>query len=133
MRADLIALTPEAVAALANVGLVKRAQKEIEQGKGPALVEEADGTVVGTFDDGVVAKLPPGKLLRDCQCSCPATGVCRHRVAVALAYKSFAQTAPEAPSAAEQGATGVVWSPGAIEAPRPAVATIRGGSSTRRS
>lgn len=118
MRADLLALTPEAVAALANVGLVKRAMKEIEQGKGPKLVENDDGTVVGTFDDGVVAELPPGKLLRDCRCACPATGVCRHRVAVALAYKSFAQAGAGggAASAAETPAPAIVaWSPGTID------------------
>ena len=88
MRADLMALTPEAVAALSNLGLVKRALREIEQGKGPKLVEEADGTVVGTFEDGVVARLIAGRLLRECPCTCTAAGVCRHRVATALAYAS---------------------------------------------
>ncbi|MFO0673774.1 MAG: hypothetical protein U0235_29840 [Polyangiaceae bacterium] len=34
IREDLLALTPEAMAALANVGLVKRAQREIAEGKG---------------------------------------------------------------------------------------------------
>lgn len=93
MRADLLALTPEAIAALANVGLVKRAQKELEQGKGPRLEEASDGTVIGHFDDGVVARLPPGVTLRECLCTCVASGVCRHRVAVALAYRAFASDA----------------------------------------
>ena len=58
-RADLLALSPEALASLANLGLVKRAQRELESGAGPTLLEEADGTVVGTFKDGIVARLPP--------------------------------------------------------------------------
>lgn len=112
MRADLLALTPEAVAALANLGLVKRALREIEHGKGPALAEEADGTVVGTFDDGAVARLVPGRGLRDCGCSCGASGVCRHRVAVALAYRSFVESASiePAPAIGEEP-----WSPGEID------------------
>lgn len=100
MREDLVQLTPEAIAALANVGLVKRAQREIEQGKGPTLVERDDGTVVGTFEDGVVAKLVRGRVLRDCLCSCSAPGVCRHRVAVALAYPTFARSLGPAPESA---------------------------------
>ena len=112
MRADLLALTPESVAALANLGLVKRALREIEQGKGPALAEEADGTVVGTFDDGAVARLVPGRGLRDCGCSCGASSVCRHRVAVALAYRSFVESASlETAPAIEEGS----WSPGEID------------------
>ena len=88
MRDDLAALTPETVAALANLGLVKRALKEIEAGKGPTLAE-ADGTVVGTFEDGVVAKLPVGVPLKDAPCTCGAAGACRHKVAVALSYKAW--------------------------------------------
>jgi hypothetical protein len=125
MRADLLALTPDSVASLSNWGLVKRALKEIEAGQGPALAEEDDGTVVGTFPDGAVARLVPGKTLRDTRCSCPATGVCRHRVATALAYPSFARGATESSGAAGDSRgtnessvsstpTFVSWSPGAI-------------------
>lgn len=104
MRADLVALTPEAVAALANLGLVKRALKEIEQGKGPSLAEADDGTVTGTFDDGVTTRLVPGKTLKDNPCSCPAPGICRHRVAVALAYRDWA-LAPSSSAAPQPAAT----------------------------
>lgn len=126
MRADLLALTPDSVASLSNWGLVKRALKEIEGGQGPSIAEEDDGTVVGTFPDGAVARLVPGKTLRDTRCSCPATGVCRHRVATALAYPSFARGATDASEAADdssatsdtsEGTRGpgfVAWSPGAI-------------------
>jgi len=88
-RADLLALTPASVAALANLGLVKRAQREIEAGKGPELAEDAEGVVTGTFEDGVVTKIPPGVPLRDAPCSCGSTTVCRHRVAVVLAYPAW--------------------------------------------
>ncbi len=105
MRQDLVALTPEKVAALANAGLVKRALREIEEGKGPALDEDSSGVVRGTFADGVVATLPPGVLLRDAPCTCGAVSVCRHRVAVALAYaRAHGSTAPAEP-----------WSPAAID------------------
>ncbi|MCU0672322.1 MAG: hypothetical protein MUE69_05960 [Myxococcota bacterium] len=124
MRADLLALTPDSVASLSNWGLVKRALKEIEAGQGPSIAEEDDGTVVGTFPDGAVARLIPGKTLRDTRCSCPATGVCRHRVATALAYPSFAAADPSAaaddssgPSDTSEVARGpafVAWSPGAL-------------------
>ncbi len=88
-RKDLLALTPEAVASLANLGLVKRAQREIADGQGPKLEETPDGTVTGTFSDGTVAKLIAGKTLKDSPCTCNAQTVCRHRVAVALAYKAW--------------------------------------------
>ena len=87
-RADLLALTPDSLAALANRGLVKRAQKEIAAGKGPAL-EESEDTVIGRFDGGIVAELPPNTPLAECTCSCGAQGVCRHRIAVALAYPQW--------------------------------------------
>ncbi len=85
-RADLLALTPQALAQLANMGLVKRAQRELAEGLGPALSEAEDGAVTGTFPDGVIATLQRGRPLKDCTCSCGATAVCRHRIAVALGY-----------------------------------------------
>lgn len=124
MRADLLALTPEAVAALANLGLVKRALKELEQGKGPEIAEAADGVVSGLFPDGVTARLPPGVALRDVPCSCGSSAVCRHRVALALAYPAWAQGRTDAPAhtqeppgAQEAGAppTASGWSPGEVD------------------
>ncbi|MFD7657832.1 hypothetical protein ACFV4N_27995 [Actinosynnema sp. NPDC059797] len=85
-RADLLSLTTDALAALANRGLVKRAAKELDAGAGPAL-EVDGGTVAGRFADGVVATLPPGAGLERAACTCGAPGVCRHRVAVVLAYQ----------------------------------------------
>src|SRR5262245_47922847 len=96
-RADLLALTPDALARLANVGLVKRAQKELESGAAPALVEEPDGTVVATARDRATTRLPPGVALKQATCTCGAAQVCRHRIAAVLAYQ--AASAASAPSA----------------------------------
>ncbi|MCC7535378.1 MAG: SWIM zinc finger family protein [Deltaproteobacteria bacterium] len=112
MRDDLLALGPEALAALANVGLVKRATKEIEAGKLPVVEESDDGTVVARFDDGVVARLPVGKSLRDAPCTCPSTSVCRHRIALVLAYQRSHGGRPESTADAEP------------KAPPPSPATI---------
>jgi hypothetical protein len=118
-RADLLALTAESVAALSNLGLVKRAQREIAGGQGPSLEEDAAGVVTGTFADGVVTRIPPSVLLRDAPCSCGATTVCRHRVSVVLAYPawhaSHATNAEAAPSDASASASASA-SPSAPEA-----------------
>lgn len=86
-RADLLALTPDTLSALANRGLVKRATKELDAGTAPSLTTEPDTTVRARFDDGITAVLPPGVGLDKGSCSCAAPGVCRHLVALVLAYQ----------------------------------------------
>src|SRR5262245_54218620 len=113
-RADLLALTPASVAALANLGLVKRAQREIESGKGPGIQEDAFGLVTGRFADGVTTRIPPNVPLRDAPCSCGSATVCRHRVAVVLAYPAWHAThaSPVSRAAAELKAPQTEeWSP----------------------
>ncbi len=99
---------------LTNPGLVKRAQRELDQGTGASLDEAADGLVTGTFPDGVVVHWPANAPLRDTRCSCGASPPCRHRVGVALAYRARALAArlarepldePEVPAPTQ-------WSPG---------------------
>ncbi|WP_420213280.1 SWIM zinc finger family protein [Burkholderia aenigmatica] len=102
MRDDLLELTPEALTALANAGFVKRAQKDVAAGAMPALAVDGDGTVHASFDDGVRTSLPPGRTLRDAACSCTASGMCRHRVMLVLAY----QASTPANEAAESAASG---------------------------
>jgi hypothetical protein len=110
VRPDLLALTPAAVASLSNAGLVKRAQRESAEGKGPSLEEAEDGTVSGIFPDGTLTRLPPGVPLRDSPCSCGSAAVCRHRVGVALAYRGWIERAGGAqPSSQDE------WSPGSID------------------
>ncbi len=112
MRKDLLALTPEAIASLANVGLVKRAQRELAEGNSPTIALDRNETVVATFSDGAVAQLPQGKALKDSPCSCGALGLCRHRVAAALAYRAWheAQGDLVPPSSTRSS-----WSPGDTE------------------
>uniref|UniRef100_UPI00117863D1 hypothetical protein n=1 Tax=Amycolatopsis kentuckyensis TaxID=218823 RepID=UPI00117863D1 len=104
MRADLLALTPEALAALANRGLVKRAQKDIDAGRGPVVDAAEDGEVRGRFPDGVEVVFPPGGALGTAECTCGAPGVCRHRIAVVLGYQHHPGATPEF----------TAWSPGDI-------------------
>jgi hypothetical protein len=113
-RADLLELTPEALTALANAGFVKRAQKDVAAGLLPKMETNADGVVQAHFDDGVRTSLPPGRTLRDAQCSCPASGMCRHRVMLVLAYQALAASekadAPDTPNEASAEPDGA-WSP----------------------
>ncbi|MER5264070.1 hypothetical protein ABTZ99_18560 [Actinosynnema sp. NPDC002837] len=103
-RPDLMALTPDALAALANRGLVKRATKDLDAGVVPVLDTDAAGAVRGEFPDGTTTTLPPGAPLDATRCSCGATGVCRHRIAVVLAYRRTRESTVPAE----------LWSPGAV-------------------
>lgn len=97
MRADLLALTNDALAALANRGLLKRATRELDDV--PPVTESADGTVEVTFADGTTVTLPPGHSLDTATCSCAAPGVCRHRIGAVLAYqRDNAAQPPPAPA-----------------------------------
>jgi hypothetical protein len=102
-RADLLALTPDALAALANRGLLKRAIKDVEAE--PAVTTAADGTVEVAFQDGVHTVLPPGRSLDAAICGCGAPGVCRHRIGAVLAYQRHQGAPAENPDTA-------TWSPG---------------------
>ncbi len=103
MRTDLLALTDDSLAAIANRGLLKRAQREVAAGAGPTLVED-DGTVTATFADGVVVVLARGTALDRSSCTCAATGVCRHRVMLAVAYREQFGTAGNGGEAASDEA-----------------------------
>ncbi|MGW2178249.1 hypothetical protein ACWCXX_09210 [Streptomyces sp. NPDC001732] len=106
-RADLLALTPDTLAALANRGLVKRATKELDAGTVPALTTDPDATVRARFDDGTTTSLPPGAGLDNGDCSCAAPGVCRHLVALVLAYQRRTEPATDSAPAPVTD-----WSPG---------------------
>jgi hypothetical protein len=103
-RPDLLALTPDALAALANRGLVKRAVKELDAGVVPTLDTDPAGAVQGKLPDGTTPTLPPNTSLDAARCSCGAAGVCRHRIAVVLAYQRTQ----------EAGAPAELWSPGTV-------------------
>ncbi|MFB4314254.1 hypothetical protein [Actinomadura sp. 21ATH] len=122
-RTDLLALTPDSLASLANRGLVKRAAKDLDAGNVPEVAVMDDGTVTGAFADGVATTLPGGGGLEGATCTCAATGVCRHQIGLVLAYQRRAagsgedaagegpaetEAAPEAPPYKD-------WSPGAYD------------------
>lgn len=113
MRADLLALTPDALAALANRGLVKRAAKDLDAGTVPAVSLADDGTLTAVFPDGAEAALPAAGGLEAATCTCGAPGKCRHRVGAVLAYQRE-QQAPQADTPAEPPVAEPVASPAAI-------------------
>jgi hypothetical protein len=92
VRADLLALTTDALAGLANRGLVKRATKELDTV--PPVTVAEDGTVEATFADGAHVSLPPGHGLDTAHCTCGAPGICRHRIGAVLAYQRDHESAP---------------------------------------
>jgi hypothetical protein len=100
-RADLLKLTPEALAQLANLGLVKRAQRELAAGYVPTLELLPDDTLVAQFPDQVRSEFAPGAGLKEARCSCGAA-LCRHRIAAVLHY---AESIKDLPSDAVVAAT----------------------------
>ena len=87
-RSDLQALTADDLAALANRGLVKRAQKEVEAGDPTVEWDEAaDGTLTAIWSDGVTCTLPGGQTVSEALCSCPALELCRHVLRTVLAWQ----------------------------------------------
>ncbi|MFF3957875.1 hypothetical protein ACFYY1_32395 [Streptomyces sp. NPDC001890] len=110
VRPDLLALTPDTLAALANRGLVKRATKELDAGTVPVLTTDPDTTVRARFDDGTTTSLPPGTGLDEGDCSCAAPGVCRHLIALVLAHQRGAEAGPDSAPAAFTD-----WSPGSTD------------------
>jgi hypothetical protein len=106
IRTDLLALNTDVLVALTNRGLVKRAAKEIDAGVVPVVSADEDGTVRGRFADEVEVVFPVGAGLDTASCTCPATGVCRHRIGLVLAYQSQASEEPVAEES---------WSPGSVD------------------
>ncbi|WP_158630346.1 hypothetical protein [Glycomyces terrestris] len=104
-RSDLLALTQDALAALANRGLVKRAAKDLDAGTAPELSLDGDGALTAVFPDGATAVLPAAGGLETATCTCGAAGKCRHRVGAVLAYQrehTAAAPAAEAEAAPDE-------------------------------
>ncbi|SBT39782.1 hypothetical protein [Micromonospora auratinigra] len=95
IRTDLLALTPEVLAALSNRGLVKRAAKAVDGGEAPTLTVGDDGVVHATHPDGTTSTLPAVGGLAAGVCSCAAPGVCRHLLALVLTYQRQQEAATE--------------------------------------
>ncbi len=100
-RPDLLHLSPEALTQLTNAGLVKRALRERDGGYRPTLDVADDGTLTATFGDGIAVRWPPERSIQQSSCTCPAPGVCRHRLIAALQFRAEAQAEPAAAESAE--------------------------------
>lgn len=87
-RADLLSLTEDALVALANRGLVKRAAKELAAGAGASISVASDGAIEAAYPDGVTTRLLAVAALTEAVCTCAAEGACRHRVGLVLAYQA---------------------------------------------
>ncbi|MFJ4876723.1 hypothetical protein ACIP93_16100 [Streptomyces sp. NPDC088745] len=113
VRADLLALSADTLASLANRGLVKRATKDLDAGAGPDVSVADDGLVRAVHEDGTQTELPPGAGLDRGRCSCAAPGTCRHLVGLVLAHQRTAGAGPGTVAAAD-GEPPAPWSPGAF-------------------
>ncbi|PRY76570.1 hypothetical protein CLV80_10834 [Yoonia maritima] len=83
---EMIAVHDEnALAALANVGIVRRAKRDFEAGK--ATVEARDDTQATVTADGKSVTVPATGL-NAATCDCPSTGVCRHIILAACALRA---------------------------------------------
>ncbi|HGF0169257.1 TPA: SWIM zinc finger family protein [Escherichia coli] len=91
LRPELLELTPQALTALSNAGFVKRSLKELENGNVPEISHE-NGALIATFSDGVRTQLANSQALKEAQCSCGASGMCRHRVMLVLSYQRLCAT-----------------------------------------
>jgi hypothetical protein len=80
LRLIVKTLDDEALATLANKGLLRRAQKDLEAGKPSIVSVETDMVRLQVADATVAIPELPAKS----KCSCPATGICRHILSALL-------------------------------------------------
>ncbi|PWT80049.1 MAG: hypothetical protein C5B58_12395 [Acidobacteria bacterium] len=81
LRSILKTLDDEALAALANKGLLRRAMKDLETSRPAVIAADADTVQLQVGDEIVRVPKSPAQST----CTCPATGICRH-VLSALVY-----------------------------------------------
>lgn len=104
-----------ALATLANIGLVRRAARDIAEGKARLIERDAGSAVVEV--DGQRVELDAGGP-RKTRCSCKAPGVCRHRIAAVLLLRQaegVEQADTPEPSPLDPVALLDTFSPSAIE------------------
>lgn len=106
LRPELLELTPQALTALSNAGFVKRSLKELENGNVPEISHE-NGALIATFSDGVRTQLANGQALKEAQCTCGASGMCRHRVVLVLSYQRLCTTVQ--PTGKEEEWDPAIW------------------------
>ena len=98
LRASLAAFDDAALATLANPGLVRRAHRDVEEGK-LRLVSAGDGKAAVEADGQLVTLDARGPRAADC--ACRSVAICRHRVAAVLFLQGLDDSAGEARELAE--------------------------------
>ncbi len=93
MRQDLILLTEDDLATISNRGNVKRCKKELAKGKVDVEIEEMDdeGGLRFVWSDDITCTFPADAVVRDAECDCPATSMCRHIIRSVMAYQAWAE------------------------------------------
>ena len=87
----------DALAQLANTGLVRRARKDLTSA-GPRLLVEGESAFVETGGQRVTLAALPA----DCRCDCPAAGICRHVLGALIFLRENAPHAAPSASAREE-------------------------------
>ncbi len=95
------ALDDETLAALANKGLLRRAQKDLDTAKPELQEERSDALLFNMPGENCVVTLPAAGPTK-ASCTCPADGVCRHILAAALFLRAQAQQTPAEAEAAQE-------------------------------
>jgi hypothetical protein len=121
-RADLLALTPDDLAAITNRGTVKRAERELEAGGLTCELAEEAGSLTVRWSDGIVCTFPGGKTMHEAACTSGIAGISRHVVRSVLAYQKHCRAKTASDEAATAGddqssaaaPASPAWDPGAI-------------------
>ncbi len=90
LQASLAAFDDAALATLANPGLVRRAHRDVEEGK-LRLISAGDGRAAIEADGQLVTLDTSGP--RGADCACRSVSVCRHRIAAVLFLRKAAAAA----------------------------------------
>ena len=97
--AQLRRFDDDALVALANKGLLRRAQKDLEKNP-PVTVEDGSDRVTVSLGDIRVSFDARGPA--HAKCSCPAASVCQHILAAVIFLQKSTATTAEEPQSAEQ-------------------------------
>lgn len=107
LRAAAALLDDEALAALANRGLVRRARKDLEAAQ-PAITGEEGNRLVLEIESCQVRVTEP---LAQSRCSCPAGGGCRHVLAALMFLRQQGAAQPAAPEGSAKTAAAPAAAP----------------------
>jgi len=95
LRQIMTAYNDDAVIALANKGLFRRATKDLQKGIAVAIAAQDDHNIILNIVDAKVTMPEAGPA--SATCTCPATGVCRHIVTAVLFLKEYFTSDSEKP------------------------------------